>query len=180
MLNQTTFTKVPLDFNLFLNGGIILGYVGLLIFTTLLAGFYPSFVVSKFQPIQSLQEYVARVVEPISGRQLTLYSDQPSVILYTGNYLNTDSKTDDKNFVERHLKKRTDNILNKSISISDKRRGKNNTTYQAQQGLCLEPQRAFNHSISNDNYQAFASCLLTPEQPFYSKSIYVFDVIKKR
>jgi len=143
-------------------------------------GYDNYWLVNQSKPIQSLQEYVARVVEPISGRQLTLYSDQPSVILYTGNYLNTDSKTDDKNFVERHLKKKTDNFLNKSISISDKRRGKNNTTYQAQQGLCLEPQRAFNHSISNDNYQAFASCLLTPEQPFYSKSIYVFDVIKKR
>jgi len=137
-------------------------------------GYDNYWLVNLSKPIQNLQEYVARVVEPISGRQLTLYSDQPSVILYTGNYLNADSKVSSESLVGSNLNKTI------SINVIDKPQGKNKTTYQAQQGLCLEPQRAFDHSISSNNYQAFASCLLTPEQPFYSKSIYVFDVIKKR
>lgn len=89
----------------------------------------------------------AQVYEANSGRRLTLYTDQPSMILYTGNYL-------DGNHV-----------------------GKSNTRYQSQHGLCIEPQRAFDHSITSKDYKPFETVTLLPETPFYSKSVYVFDVL---
>jgi len=89
----------------------------------------------------------AQIIDPKSGRRLTLHTDQPSVILYTGNYLDGS-----------HL-------------------GKENTRYQYQQGLCIEPQRAFDYSLSSKNYQPFNTVLLQPNIPFYSKSVYTFDTI---
>jgi aldose 1-epimerase len=95
------------------------------------------------------QDCSAEVVEPKSGRRLRLYTDQPSIILYTGNHLD-------------------------GAQV-----GKNNTTYQAQYGLCLEPQRAFDKNMMQDNYKPFSTVLLEPEQPFYSKNVYAFDCIEK-
>ena len=95
----------------------------------------------------NLKRFAAQVVEPTSGRRLTLYTDQPSVILYTGNYLDGSQE------------------------------GKHGCYYQTQQGLCLEPQRAFDHSLADENYTPFSTCILEPQKPFYSKSIYVFDVV---
>ena len=89
----------------------------------------------------------AQIFEANSGRRLRLYTDQPSVILYTGNYLDGS-----------HV-------------------GKGNTRYQSQHGLCIEPQRAFDHSITSENYQPFLTCILEPTKPFYSKSVYVFDTM---
>ncbi|GHF79335.1 aldose epimerase family protein [Thalassotalea marina] len=69
------------------------------------------------------ETYAAQAVEPISGRVLTMYSDQPSLILYTANY------------------------------IDGSHYGKNNVKYQKRGALCLEPQRANNrqngHQLSN-------------------------------
>lgn len=113
-------------------------------------GYDNYWLVNPSDTIQTLKDYAAKIVEPISGRILTLYTDQPSVILYTGNYLNT------------------------GLGVSQK--GKSGTVYQTQHGLCVEPQRAFDHSISNASYKPFSSCILRPEQPFYSKSTYVFDL----
>lgn len=58
--------------------------------------------------------FLAKAFEPNSGRQLTLYSDQPSLILYTGNY------------------------------IDGSQTGKENTVYQKHGAFCLEPQRLAN------------------------------------
>jgi len=60
------------------------------------------------------KEFSAQVLEPNSGRRMTIYSDQPSMILYTANYIDGS-----------HI-------------------GKNNYCYQKRAGLCLEPQRANN------------------------------------
>lgn len=62
----------------------------------------------------------AQVVEPVSGRTLSIATDQPSMILYTGNY------------------------------IDGSHYGKNNTQYQKRAGLCLEPQRANNRQSGHD------------------------------
>ena len=60
--------------------------------------------------------YTAQVVEHDSKRRMTIYSDQPSIILYTANY------------------------------IDGSHYGKGNFRYQQRAGLCLEPQRANNRS----------------------------------
>ncbi|WP_448548946.1 aldose epimerase family protein [Thalassotalea fusca] len=57
-------------------------------------------------------QFAAQVVAPHSGRRLTIFTDQPSIILYTANYI-------DGNHV-----------------------GKDNYCYQKRAALCLEPQRA--------------------------------------
>jgi len=62
-------------------------------------------------------EYAAQVVEPASGRRMTIYTDQPSMILYTANYIDGS-----------HV-------------------GKNNCRYQKRGALCLEPQRANNKML---------------------------------
>lgn len=90
----------------------------------------------------AMNEYAAQVKENISGRRMTIYTDQPSLILYTANY------------------------------IDGSHYGKNNVCYQKRAALCLEPQRANN----KENGVALENCLLTPDQPFYSKTRYVFDV----
>ncbi|WP_286271529.1 aldose epimerase family protein [Thalassotalea hakodatensis] len=69
---------------------------------------------------QTGEHYIAKVVDPASGRTLTLYSDQPSVILYTANY------------------------------IDGSHTGKNNSRYQQRAALCLEPQRANNMKTGAD------------------------------
>lgn len=69
------------------------------------------------------KHFAAKVFEPMSGREMTLYTDQPSMILYTANYIDG-----------THV-------------------GKQRFTYQQRGGLCLEPQRANNRkhgaNISN-------------------------------
>ncbi|GLX77814.1 aldose 1-epimerase [Thalassotalea insulae] len=62
----------------------------------------------------SVQAFAAQVVEPNSGRRMTIYTDQPSMVLYTANYIDGS-----------HI-------------------GKNNYCYQRRAALCLEPQRANN------------------------------------
>jgi len=91
---------------------------------------------------QTLENFTAKITEPNSGRSVTLYSDQPCLILYTANYIDGG-----------HI-------------------GKENCRYQRRDALCIEPQRAYDIS----NLTPIKGCILTPEQPFYSKSIYVFSV----
>ncbi len=66
------------------------------------------------------QKWSAQVVEPDSGRRMTLYCDQPSMILYTANY------------------------------IDGSHYGKGNYRYQKRAALCLEPQRANNKETGVD------------------------------
>jgi len=110
-------------------------------------GYDNYWLLKRSNKLTTLNTHAAQVVEPRSGRRLTLYTDQPSIILYTGN------------------------------GLSGALQGKNNTYYLPQHGLCLEPQRAFDYSLTNENYQPFTTCILEPEKPFYSKSIYVFDTV---
>lgn len=66
--------------------------------------------------------FLAKAFEPKSGRQLTLYSDQPSLVLYTANYIDGSQK------------------------------GKENTIYQKHGAFCFEPLRLANqHSGANIN-----------------------------
>lgn len=93
---------------------------------------------------QNLHHYAAQVIEPSSGRTLTLYSDQPSMILYTANYIDGS-----------HI-------------------GKDECRYQRRAALCIEPQRANNKSTP----LSIENTLLTPQEPFYSQSRYVFGLEK--
>lgn len=58
--------------------------------------------------------YIARAFEANSGRQLTIYSDQPCIVLYTANYIDGSQK------------------------------GKENYLYQKHSAFCFEPQRLAN------------------------------------
>jgi len=65
-------------------------------------------------------QFSALLVAPHSGRRLTIYTDQPSIILYTANYIDGS-----------HV-------------------GKDNYRYQKRAALCLEPQRAVDiHGCNN-------------------------------
>lgn len=66
------------------------------------------------------QAFSAQVVEPNSGRRMTIYTDQPSMILYTANY------------------------------IDGSQVGKNKVCYQARSAFCLEPVRAVTKEYIND------------------------------
>jgi aldose 1-epimerase len=69
-------------------------------------------------------EMTAQAFEPTSGRRVTLFSDQPSMILYTANY------------------------------IDGSQTGKDNCCYQTRAALCLETQRAnsLQHGCDNKNF----------------------------
>jgi aldose 1-epimerase len=103
---------------------------------------YDNYWLLKEQAL-SRNEYAAQAIEENSGRRLTIYTDQPSIILYTANY------------------------------IDGSHYGKDNFQYQKRAAFCLEPQRA-NNKIKGVNID---NCKLTPDQPFYSQTRYVFDVI---
>ena len=89
------------------------------------------------------QTFAAKVIAPNTGRCMTLFTDQPSIILYTANY------------------------------IDGSHTGKNETCYQARSAFCLEPVRAVTKEYIND----LTPVMLVPEQPFYSKTRYLFSVV---
>lgn len=66
------------------------------------------------------ETFTAQAIEPNSGRRLTLYSDQPCLVLYTGNYLDGSQV------------------------------GKSNYHYQQYGAFCLEPQQFANSNSSAD------------------------------
>jgi aldose 1-epimerase len=88
----------------------------------------------------------AQLIDPKSGRRMTVYSDQPAIILYTANY------------------------------IDGSQIGKNEVCYQARAGLCLETMRAYDHSFKKEE-RPFQRVLLSPSEPFYSKTSLVFDSV---
>ncbi|WP_206485085.1 aldose epimerase family protein [Thalassotalea sp. G2M2-11] len=90
------------------------------------------------------QAFAAQVVAPDTGITMRLFTDQPSLILYTANY------------------------------IDGSQVGKNNYRYQQHGALCLEPQRANSKALG----ATLDNTLLMPEQPFYSRSRYLFSVDK--
>jgi len=65
-------------------------------------------------------ESAAQVIDTISGRHMTVFSDQPCIILYTANY------------------------------IDGSQVGKNDVCYQERAGLCLETMRVYDHSFKKD------------------------------
>lgn len=75
------------------------------------------------EEINQTYDYAAQAVDPDSGRRMTIFTDQPSIILYTANY------------------------------IDGTHYGKGGFCYQKRAALCLEPQRANNpltgHSLKN-------------------------------
>ncbi len=93
--------------------------------------------------INTKNKISAQVIEPISGRRLTLYTDQPGLQFYTANFLEQD---------------------------------KTNQEFEKRSGFCLETQHAPNQPNLAKSLN-LASTLLTPEQPFYSKTVFKFDCI---
>ena len=93
------------------------------------------------------KEPAAQLIDTTSGRRMTIYSDQPSIILYTANY------------------------------IDGSQIGKNDVCYQARAGRCLETMRAYDDEFKKEE-TPFKRVLLTPKEPFYSKTSFIFDVIK--
>jgi len=93
------------------------------------------------------KELAAQLTEPTSGRRMTVYSDQPAIILYTANY------------------------------IDGSQIGKDEVCYQARAGLCLETMRAYDHSFRKGEKSPFQRVLLTPAEPFHSKTSLFFDTI---
>lgn len=85
--------------------------------------------------------FAAQVFDKDSKIRLTLYTDQPAMVLYTGNYLD------------------------------GSRIGKSGQCYQQHAGFCLEPVRA----VSKDYINDLTPVMLYPEQPFSSRSRYIFD-----
>jgi len=91
------------------------------------------------------EEAAAQLVDTTSGRRMTVYSDQPCIILYTANY------------------------------IDGSQIGKDGTCYQARAGLCLETLRAYDHTFEKEEENKFKRVLLTPTESFYSKTSLFFD-----
>ena len=89
------------------------------------------------------ETFAAKAFESESGRQLTLYSDQPCLILYTANY------------------------------IDGSQTGKEGCVYQQHSAFCFEPQRLANYETAAD----IRNTILRPEQPFYSKTRFIFDTL---
>jgi len=91
------------------------------------------------------EEAAAQLIDTTSGRRMTVYSDQPCIILYTANY------------------------------IDGSQIGKDGTCYQARAGLCLETLRAYDHTFEKEEENKFKRVLLTPTESFYSKTSLFFD-----
>ena len=90
------------------------------------------------------ETFAARAFEPKTGRRLTMYSDQPCLILYTANY------------------------------IDGSQTGKQECVYQQHSAFCFEPQRLANMKTAAD----IKNTILRPEQPFYSRTRFVFDTLE--
>jgi aldose 1-epimerase len=89
-------------------------------------------------------EPAARVVEPKSGRTLSVSTTQPGLQFYTGNFLDG--------------------------SIT----GKRGRTYAQRTGFCLETQ----HFPDSPNQPSFPSAILRPGQPYSTKTVFTFGVLK--
>ena len=85
--------------------------------------------------------FAAQVYDVHTKIRLTLYTDQPALVFYSGNYLDGNHH------------------------------GKSAKCYQQHDGFCLEPVRAVTKDFIND----MTPVLLYPNQPFSSRSRYVFD-----
>lgn len=86
----------------------------------------------------------ARLVEPVSGRMMEVFTTEPGLQFYSGNFLDG--------------------------SIQ----GKNGQRYFKHAGLCLETQ----HFPDSPNHPEFPNTILSPDSPYYSKTIYKFTAGK--
>lgn len=82
----------------------------------------------------------ARLIDPDSGRMMEVFTTEPGLQFYSGNFLDGTLK------------------------------GKNEVHYKKHHGLCLETQ----HFPDSPNHPHFPSTILTPEGPYFSKTIYKF------
>ncbi|XP_050682874.1 galactose mutarotase-like [Leptidea sinapis] len=92
--------------------------------------------------------FISRVVHPASGRFMEVYSDQPSITFYTGNFLPSDDLP----------------------AIP----GKYGVSYSRHSGLCLEAQKCID-AIHHPN---FPSIVLKPGEVYTQKTEYRFGVIR--
>ncbi|CAG4990434.1 unnamed protein product [Colias eurytheme] len=92
--------------------------------------------------------FVSRVVHPSSGRFMEVYSDQPGINFYTGNFMPSDDLP----------------------SIP----GKEGVGYRRHSGLCLETQKYID-AIHHPN---FPSIVLKPGEVYTHKTEYKFGVVR--
>lgn len=91
--------------------------------------------------------FVARSVHPPSGRTLDVYSNQPGVQFYTGNFLPTWK----------------DEVLI----------GKDDATYEQFGGFCLETQ-VYPDSVNKKNFGL--KSILNPGEIYYHNVMYIFGI----
>lgn len=91
---------------------------------------------------KSIDELAIRVSSPETGICMEVFTDQPGVQFYSGNFLNGSLK------------------------------GKNGAVYNQYNGFCLETQ----HFPDSPNQKLFPSVIITPSEPYRSRSIYKFQI----
>jgi galactose mutarotase-like enzyme len=101
---------------------------------------------------QRYLRHVATLVDPVSGRKLTLHATQPGVQVYSGNWLDNTSWTDEPD-QSSHVK----------------------FPHIMHNGICLETQHfpdAVNQSAGNP---FFPSAVLRPEgEPYFHQAVFSF------
>jgi aldose 1-epimerase len=103
---------------------------------------------------QRYLRHVATLVDPASGRKLTLHATQPGVQVYSGNWLDNTNLTDD---ADQSAHAKFPHIMHN--------------------GICLETQHfpdAVNQAPSN---AFFPSAVLRPEgEPYFHQAVFTFGV----
>ena len=116
------------------------------------SGYDHNFVIwpSNLAATISQNKFAARSVHTKSGRTLDVYSNQPGIQFYTGNFLPT---WQDESLI-----------------------GKNEAMYEQHGGFCLETQ-IYPDSINQDENFGLKS-VLNPGEIYYHNVIYAFGVIQ--
>ena len=95
-------------------------------------------------------QWAATVVDPESGRQMKIYTTEPGIQLYTGNFLSGDDGKGTK--------------------------GRGGQIYKQHDALCLETQ----HYPDSPNKKNFPSTILEPGKEFKSTTIHHFTTVKNK
>ncbi len=91
--------------------------------------------------------HAAEVVEPISGRSLDVYTTEPGLQFYSGNFIGWGA-------------------------VGGRVAGKAGRGYGSRAGLCLETQ----HYPDSPNQPGFPSTILRPDAPYRSRTVFAFGV----
>jgi aldose 1-epimerase len=91
--------------------------------------------------------HAAEIAEPMSGRTLDVYTTEPGLQFYSGNWIGSDS-------------------------IGGRVAGKAGRVYGPRAGLCLETQ----HYPDSPNQPGFPSTILRPDAQYRSRTVFAFGV----